>query len=177
MKYCRNCPSCGKLQTYTDVSNFKRAFKRNSKCSSCSQKGGKKSEETKLKIAEGNKGKKTSVETRIKMSLSSGGDGKTFLLHDKPWTGGGIRAWANKVKLRDDYICQHCHVDCIPEEAQAHHIVAKSLYPEHWDEIDNGQTLCTYCHVIEHYKKPNHISYHQMQINEIISPKTTTSST
>lgn len=39
MKYIRNCPGCGILQTYTDVWIFKRAFKRNSRCGSCVKTG------------------------------------------------------------------------------------------------------------------------------------------
>jgi 5-methylcytosine-specific restriction endonuclease McrA len=117
--------------------------------------GNKHSEETLRKMSENMKGEKNpsygktpSEETRRNISIGNGGSGKL----DQKWP--GLRAWANRVKERDEYVCQHCYYDGLPEEMDAHHIVPKSKFPQYAYDLDNGQTLCKQCHRIEHYKRP-----------------------
>ena len=129
--FIRNCPDCGKELSYNKKWALNRAIKTGGVCKSCSQKG-----------------KTYSKEVRHKISISKGGAGKL----DQKWP--GLRAWANRVKERDEYVCQHCYYDGLPEEMDAHHIVPKSKFPQYAYDLDNGQTLCKQCHRIEHYKRP-----------------------
>jgi hypothetical protein len=51
-------------------------------------------------------------------------------------------AWAKAVKARDK-ICQKCGSN--KNKLEAHHIFTRSFKSTCWD-IDNGISLCTYCH-------------------------------
>jgi len=157
INYTRECPNCGKELTYKSNSGLKSAIRNNTVCISCSQKGKTPSEETRRKMSEAKKGEKhpnygktPSEETRRKMSIAQGGSGEL----NRKWP--GMIAWARRVKERDDYICQHCHLDGLPEEMEAHHIVPRAKFPQYAYDLGNGQTLCRECHRIEHNKKPNY---------------------
>ena len=57
--------------------------------------------------------------------------------------------WVKKVKERDNYTCQICKKylkDGNVHNIQAHHILAKTTYPELKFDINNGITLCYYDH-------------------------------
>ena len=138
-KYTRDCPGCGKELSYGGTSGLNRAIRNNARCKSCAKSG---KNNTMW-------GKKHSTSTKKQMSKSHGGNGEL----DQKWP--GHAHWAKRVKQRDDYICQHCHLDGLPHEMDAHHIVPKSKYPQYYLDLDNGQTLCRECHRIEHFKKPN----------------------
>jgi 5-methylcytosine-specific restriction endonuclease McrA len=138
--YIRNCPDCGKELSYSVKSCLNRAIRNNSVCISCSQKGEN----------HPNYGKTLSEETRRRLSIAKGGNGE--LNHKWP----GMTTWSRRVKERDDYICQHCHLDGLPEEMDAHHIIPKSKFSQYAYDLNNGQTLCKDCHRIEHNKRPNY---------------------
>jgi 5-methylcytosine-specific restriction endonuclease McrA len=57
--------------------------------------------------------------------------------------------FAQSIRKRDDYICQHCKANGC--KLHAHHIKHAIKYPElRWDE-NNMITLCEKCHKKEHY--------------------------
>ena len=60
------------------------------------------------------------------------------------------RSWRKMVIKRDDYTCQKCGST---KHLQAHHIQEWKYYPELRYEVDNGQTLCKFCHS-DHHGKP-----------------------
>jgi HNH endonuclease len=51
--------------------------------------------------------------------------------------------WADEVKKRDNYHCQHCGRT---SDLHAHHIKAWKPYPESRFILENGLTLCDRCH-------------------------------
>lgn len=60
-----------------------------------------------------------------------------------------LKEWRLKVLERDSYICQKC--GCKRKRLlQTHHKKSKERYPEIAYDIDNGETLCIYCHIKEH---------------------------
>ena len=139
--YTRNCPNCDKELCYSTKGNLTVAIKKGTACRSCTFKGDN----------HPFYGKKHSVETLYKMSITLGGSGEL-----PKFSKIKLGSWAKRVKERDDYICQHCHLDGLPEEMDAHHIVPKAKFPQYAYDLDNGQTLCRECHRIEHNKKPNY---------------------
>lgn len=60
--------------------------------------------------------------------------------------------WRNNVFERDNYICQHCGYDK-GNIIEAHHIKLFKKYKELRFVVDNGITLCKYCHREMHRKK------------------------
>lgn len=67
-----------------------------------------------------------------------------------------LEEWGLKVFKRDDYVCQKC--GCKRKRLlQAHHKKSKAQYPELAYDVDNGETLCVYCHIKEHPKLKNFI--------------------
>ena len=170
----RNCPDCKKELTYKTNYKCNLAERNNVVCRSCCQKGKKHTEGTKQKISKALNGhvvsevtrKKISKkaierdspsgwtlsnEIRKKMSIAKGGNG----ILNKNFSTYKLVKWAKLVKERDNYICQHCYLDGLPEEVDAHHIVPKAKFPQYAYDISNGQTLCRECHRIEHNKKPS----------------------
>ena len=109
--------------------------------------GKPRSPETKARIANGNRGKHLSIETRLKLSESKRGP-----RHPK-WKGGitpvhkalrnGLASWAKMVKERDGYRCVLCGAT---ENLHADHIKPVALYPELIRDLANGRTLCFPCH-------------------------------
>jgi len=54
------------------------------------------------------------------------------------------REWRKAVYERDDHTCQKCLVR--GGSLQAHHILPWALFPELRFEVENGITLCKFCH-------------------------------
>ena len=55
-----------------------------------------------------------------------------------------MRKWKNEVFVRDGYICQICNNR--GGNLVSHHILAFSLYPDLRLDVNNGITLCVFCH-------------------------------
>ena len=60
-----------------------------------------------------------------------------------------FRKWSKDVKMRDNYKCVKCKNNNIIL-LEAHHIKPKAKYPKFELDINNGITLCIYCHKNEH---------------------------
>lgn len=70
--------------------------------------------------------------------------------------------WAEAVKVRDNYKCQLCNNTSLKKHGikkltksknkilQAHHILYRSKYPELRNNLNNGITLCKWCHEETH---------------------------
>lgn len=107
-----------------------------------------------------------SAETKKKISLSKKGKpssnkGKQFLNmrgeNSPHWKGGKgterhqamgkleYRLWRTAVFMRDGYTCQKCRKH--GGYLEADHIKPWALYPELRYAIDNGRTLCKFCHL------------------------------
>lgn len=96
------------------------------------------------------KGRKISIEHRLKLSMALRGE-KSHL-----WRGGKTeqskllrtsleyRLWREAVFERDDYTCQMCLSR--GGRLNADHIKPFALYPELRLAIDNGRVLCESCH-------------------------------
>jgi len=67
-----------------------------------------------------------------------------------------LLSWGRKVKERDGFKCQSCGYDKDRRFLHAHHIKQKSKYPNLALNINNGITLCIYCHALQH---PTFISF------------------
>jgi 5-methylcytosine-specific restriction endonuclease McrA len=52
--------------------------------------------------------------------------------------------WRKYVFQRDNFTCVMCKK--VGGNLEAHHILPRRLFPELWDRIDNGITLCQKCH-------------------------------
>lgn len=110
------------------------------------------SEATKAKISASTKGKKKSLEMRMKLSRAKQGAGALHL-----WKGGispinkrirrsaEYRIWRERVFERDNFTCQFCNVRGV--KLNADHIKPFADYPELRFELDNGRTLCEPCHI------------------------------
>jgi len=110
-------------------------------------------EETKKKLSLSLKGRKKSQETRKKMSEANKGDKCHF------WKGGvapqnkilrmsvEYKLWREAVFKRDNWTCIWCG---FKGYVQADHIKPFALYPELRFSIDNGRTLCVDCHKTTH---------------------------
>ena len=96
------------------------------------------------------KGKKMSVEHRMKLSKAHRGD-KSYL-----WKGGvskeykhktntmAYKEWRKNVYERDNFTCQDCGLSGV--YLTAHHIKSWTYFPELRYEVFNGRTLCESCH-------------------------------
>lgn len=139
--YRGTCPSCGADRGYI-------AYKSRwpTLCRSCNGiKGG--SNNMKGKVAH-NKGKKTSLDQRIKQSCSHRKiDVKEFddFLHKDrdrhEFNNSGLREQCFKSA---DYTCQICNARGVA--LNAHHVKPWKDYPEHRHDISNLQCLCESCH-------------------------------
>jgi 5-methylcytosine-specific restriction endonuclease McrA len=113
------------------------------------------SKKWKERIGRASKGRKMSLENKIKLSERCSGE-KCHL-----WKGGitpinsKIRhsvqyiEWRNVVFERDNYTCQHCFArngNGKSIHLEAHHIKQFAHYPKLRFNIDNGVTLCRDCH-------------------------------
>ena len=132
-----HCTTCGKEKlTYN--------AQRRELCGSCAQKGKTASEETKAKMSEARKGKPNpwkhvpqSIEIRNATSLALGGDGN---VESRKY--GNLGKWTRQVIQRDGK-CMTCNST---ERLEAHHILAKSKWPQFATKTMNGITLCYDCH-------------------------------
>ena len=125
-------------------------------CISCSKKG-------KLAWNKGlvgfMKGRKVSLETRQKQSVSQLGN------KNHNWKGGvtspsqlkgyKYQDWKQAVTQRDKSTCTICNKFCM--YPIAHHIKHAHEYPELVYSVENGKTLCYDCHMIIH----NEVSYYR----------------
>lgn len=59
--------------------------------------------------------------------------------------------WSRAVRLRDKYTCQKC--GRTHKQVQAAHIFSRNRKSVRWD-IDNGITLCYYCHIHWAHREP-----------------------
>ncbi len=115
-----------------------------------------------------NKGKKMSLETRIKMSQAKLGVPKSEETKKRmgDWQRGDkhyrwnpnrsevrydrrndpeYKQWRKQVWLRDNFKCKIGNPDCFGR-IEAHHILSWSKYPELRYNINNGITLCHFHH-------------------------------
>lgn len=132
--------------------------------------GHKHSEETKQRIALKKIGKKHSIATRLKMSLSHG-IGK----NNSHWEGGKTdtnnmirnsieyRLWRESVFLRDNYTCLWCGKRGV--KLNADHIKPFAYYPELRFALDNGRTLCEKCHETTDSFKGNVVRNYKHKVN------------
>ena len=115
------------------------------------------------------KGRKTSIETRKKISEANKGE-KSYL-----WKGGisdinnkvrhsiEFRLWREAVFTRDNWTCQACghrNKKGNRRDLNAHHILSFAEFPHKRFDINNGITLCINCHrKTKNYGKHNPIKY------------------
>lgn len=63
-------------------------------------------------------------------------------------------SWSRQVKIRDHYLCRDCGEGAFDHEIlDADHIKPRRQFPELADTLDNGRTLCLFCHAKKHFKK------------------------
>lgn len=105
-----------------------------------------------------NKGKKASVETRLKQSLAKLGKPKPNRRgpNNPLWKGGvtpvnkalrmslDYAIWRRKVFVRDNFTCVHCGQR--GGRLEADHIKAFAHFPDLRFDVSNGRTLCASCH-------------------------------
>ena len=108
------------------------------------------------------KGIARTVEERIKISDGTRASGKLLYGENNPhWKGGKCSAtikskaslnyklWKEAVNARDKYTCQ----DCGGKDKsimETHHIKPYATFPEGRFDVENGITLCKYCHQLRH---------------------------
>jgi 5-methylcytosine-specific restriction endonuclease McrA len=88
--------------------------------------------------------------------------------------------WKQRVKERDNFICQICNMKIVGKNCHAHHILPRQIRTCRWD-IDNGITLCYRCHKVGSYSshmnaiwfafwlKKNKIKQFEYIVNKLVS--------
>jgi len=122
-------------------------------------KGKKKSESHRLNMRKANLGKKHSIESRKKMSLSRIGKrtgdkcnfwkGGITPIHTSIRTSLQYKLWRKAIFERDDYTCVWCGAKSSKGNSvmlNADHIKPFAEYPDLRFVLDNGRTLCEPCH-------------------------------
>lgn len=71
------------------------------------------------------------------------------------------KEWQIKVFRRDDYVCQHCGKQ--GHYLHAHHVKSFSRYHHLRFEVNNGLTLCKYCHQKIHTNLKGIVGYKDIQ--------------
>lgn len=61
--------------------------------------------------------------------------------------------WRRKVYERDNYKCQDCGSD---KNIHAHHIKTRAEHPNLSQDVENGVSLCKYCHAKRHEEMGQH---------------------
>lgn len=80
-----------------------------------------------------------------------------------------LKEWRIKVFERDNYICQKC--GCKRKRLlQAHHLKDKGNYPELAHNIENGLTLCVYCHIKQHKLLPVNFMLSSLKLSGLRRP-------
>jgi len=92
---------------------------------------------------DGHTGCKHSDKTKIKISISKGGDGDLKRIKDRKRIVWDDIRWRDQILFRDLYTCLVCGKK---KYVEAHHIKPKAKYPNHRHDLDNGITLCLRCH-------------------------------
>ena len=162
--HTKNCPVCGKEQSYSTRSNLTRAIRKNYKCGSCAVSltmteerrkllsdkvtGFKHSDEARRKIGESRLGKPRTDETRIKLSLAYGGDGDLDRLNNPIARQGPLKRLRTECLERDNNACVYCGKH--DGELHAHHILSWAKHEAHRLLLNNLITLCKPCHIEEH---------------------------
>lgn len=77
------------------------------------------------------------------------------------------RVWRQKVFKRDRYICQKC-VKNKSKHLNAHHIESFNVNKDLISNIDNGITLCKYCH-IEFHSEYGYGNNNRKQLNDFLN--------
>jgi len=69
-----------------------------------------------------------------------------------------LSKWSRYVRIRDNYTCVMCaRTDISRRLLDAHHTKLKSVYPQYGLHLNNGVTLCEYCHMkVVHASRTNH---------------------
>ncbi|MHB8914941.1 MAG: HNH endonuclease [Thiobacillus sp.] len=73
-------------------------------------------------------------------------DGKS-LDRERARYSGALAEWKHLVKERDEHKCVKCGDE---SNLHAHHIKSFSDFPDLASDVDNGITLCEFCHSVEH---------------------------
>ena len=167
--HTRDCPDCGKVLTYSSERSVKAAIRKKTRCKSCCKTGRLRSIETRKSISEGRKGMTFSEEhkrnlseahkgieygphsdeTRIKMSIASGGTGDIEKLNDPARRQPGpLRRLRKECLERDNHACVYCGKH--DGELHAHHILSWARHEAHRYFLNNLITLCKPCHIEEH---------------------------
>lgn len=127
--------------------------------------GRKLSKDTINKIIKGRKGFHFSEESKLKISKSKKGRKCPWVKPPPPlkgdqsphWKGGicpenkkirssiKIGLWREAVFSRDKWVCQNCKRR--GGVLQAHHLKSFAEYPQLRTSVENGITLCYYCHI------------------------------
>ena len=67
--------------------------------------------------------------------------------HDSYYDTAKHLRWRDKVLRLDKYLCQMCiRYGKRTAASHAHHILPRSMHPEHQTKIENGIALCAACH-------------------------------
>ena len=158
---CSKCVSCTRVKVKVDRHKIPSAFK-----------GHHHTEESKKKLSMAHLGKTSklkgiprTLEDRIKISESVKPKMENHKGENNPnWKGGksskivklkasfDYKVWKEQVNERDNYTCQICGCN-IKEIIETHHIKRFRDYPELRFDVNNGITICKFCHQLEHTKK------------------------
>jgi len=129
---------------------------------SASSKGHKKPEGFGAKIAEANKNRIISNETRKRMGIARKGllvgennpawaGGISFKKYGKGWT----KALKESIRERDGYTCQVCDIPQNGQKHDVHHVD----YEKKNLEFDNLITLCRTCHLRTNWNRESWIAF------------------
>jgi hypothetical protein len=140
--YRHKCKECFNATLRTGKSNTGRFQKGNNNWI-----GRKHTEETKSKISELQKGKKQKPETIEKRRQKHLGKRRKQTRHASR----KYQEWRNLVKEKDKWKCKHC--ECEDKKIlHAHHIQSWKSNESLRFDVNNGMTLCKYCHAKEETK-------------------------